>query len=289
MKISKHSKTESPMNKCIISIDVGVKNLAICVLYQDDVGSINVPFWKWYNVVDITDTPVRKSVKGKTKKDKGDEIEYGECQNVIRRTNKPCGKKGMLNTRGRAYCGLHDPSKKHKPRDTQEWCYAMLQKLPLITNDIIDTLKKSDVSYDEILSVLQVVIEQQSMDNKKILLQSHLIFGHFVSLFSNKITVRFTPAYNKLLVYNGPEILCTLKTAYAKRKFLARKHTEYFLDTIDGMNDWKEFFVSCKTKQDDISDAFLQGLYVLEKGIKIKESEIDKPPPFKKRRRKVKF
>lgn len=273
------------MKKCIISIDVGVKNLAICVLCQDTAGVIQVPYWKWFNVVDAD----LANGKRKKKEKASIETQYGQCVNMIKRTGKPCGKKGVINTRGRAYCGHHDPSRKHSADDTQQWCHAMLQRLPGITEDITKTLQSiKDTPFEKILPVLNVIIEQQSTDNKRILLQSHVIFAHFVSMYDNAVPVRFTPAYNKLLAYEGPEITCTLKTPYAKRKFLARKHTEYFLDKMDHMRQWKDFFVSCKSKQDDIADAFLQGLYVLTKGLSYKLSDTT-TTVVKKRRRKVRF
>lgn len=287
--------TSSSIQRCILSIDVGVKNLAICVLTQSAT-STNIVLWNLYNVTD--------EVKVKKKPVKKTDDSTGPCQNIIKRTNKPCGKTGVLNSRGRAYCGTHDPTRKHTPDDTQNWCFSMLKTLPNITNDIIASLKScvktagtptsdnsttdNSTSYDDIISRLEVIIEQQAMDNKKILLQSHIIFGHFVKLFNNTVPVRFTPAYNKLLVYQGPEIQCTLKTPYARRKFYAKKHTEYFLKNESPLTAWLPFFESCKSKQDDISDAFLQGLYILRKknlAPRKEVTETGKP----RRRRKVRF
>lgn len=250
--------------RCLVSIDVGVKNLAICMLTQYDSThsrEIKVPFWKWYDVTEIGEFPQGKKKKKPTKKE---QEAFGICKSTIKRTGQVCGKKGPVNSRGRAYCGVHEPTTKHSASDTQDWCYAMLNKLPSVGEEIIDVLNTIDgESGISSRDILEIVIEQQSMDNKKIMMQSHLIFGFFVTLFNNAVPIRFVPAYNKLSVYDGPEITCTLKTKYAARKFLARKHTEYFLDTMALLNPLKDFFVSCKTKQDDVADAFLQGLYIL--------------------------
>lgn len=273
--------TPTPIKRCIISIDVGVKNLAVCVLSQSDRkdNTTDIMFWKLYNVTESKSKPKVKSLPNVLK---------GTCQNIIKRTKKQCGKQGVINSRGRAYCGTHDPSKRHTPDDTQNWCYAMLKMLPNITDDILLTFnEKSTSSYEDIISKLEIVIEQQAMDNKKILLQSHIIFGHFVNLFDNKVPVRFTPAYNKLLVYEGPDITCTLKTPYARRKYFAKKHTEYFLKKEPLFSLWIPFFESCKTKQDDISDAFLQGLYVLRKNDL--RPKMEDAPVKGKRRRKVRW
>jgi len=300
-KIVRNRAKDVTMRKCIVSIDVGVKNLAICVLAEngsEDGKTIpDILFWKCYDVTKTAhsndEDKVKKTPPKRRRKTNNEQTEIsakpaqGVCQTVVKKTNRPCGKKGLVNGRGRAYCGKHDPSKRHTPQDTQEWCHCMLTALPAIGEDLLSTLRTHATSYDDIVRVLQVIIEQQAIDNKKILLQSHLIFGHFVSLFRNEVPVRFVPAYNKLLVYQGPEIPCSLKTPYAQRKYMARKHTEHFLDTIRQLQRWREFFDSCRTKQDDISDAFLQGLYVIRKDDTIL---VDTDATGKrKRRRRVRF
>lgn len=285
--------TSSRMKQCIISIDVGVKNLAICVLGEYEKSEVQILLWKWYNVLS-GDSSTPSSLQGvpsssplKTTKKIKDDMSYGLCQTTIKKTKKPCGVKGVINSRGRAYCGRHDPAKKHTPSDTQQWCHGMLQSLPNITKDIFNVIKDACPTTEDMYTKVRVIIEQQAMDNKKILLQSHLIFGHFVTMFDNRVPVRFIPAYNKLLVYDGPEITPTLKTPYSQRKFLAKKYTEYYLQKFVTLNKWKVFFDSCKTKQDDISDAFLQGLYII-KGT-AKEPQDVLGIKQKRRRRKVRF
>ncbi len=283
----------------VLSIDVGVKNLAMCLLSVDKttkhVDSTQIHFWKWYDVTSVASTaPTTKTCK-RGGKGKGNEEmgEMGTCVNVLRKAGNPkCGKPGRLNTRGRAYCGIHDPAKKHKPEDTQEWCYAMINALPGIGKEIDECMSSSSLSTTDLL----VVIEQQSVDNKKIMMQSHLIYGFFVSRYENAVPVRFVPAYNKLLVYDGPLIECALKTKYAVRKFTGRKHTEYFLSHVPALAKWKEFYHGCKTKQDDIADAFLQGLYVLIGKPKAQpgQGNDDEDTPVAKqggarRRRKIRF
>lgn len=272
----------------VLSIDVGVKNLAMCLLSVDknskDVETTEIHLWKWYDVTSSTSNAPTSKVGKQKQKEAG---EMGTCVNVLRKAGNPkCGKPGPLNTRGRAYCGIHDPTKKHKPEDTQAWCYAMLQALPEIGDIVDECLKSSSLPKEHLL----VVIEQQSVDNKKIMMQSHLIYGFFVSRYENKVPIRFVPAYNKLLVYNGPPVECVLKSKYAVRKFTGKKHTEFFLSKAPALLKWKGFYVDCKTKQDDIADAFLQGLYVLIGKPAQTQQENDQQPEMKqRRRRKVRF
>jgi hypothetical protein len=296
------------MKQCIISIDVGVKNLAICVLVNDSScinnrnvqnGTLEILFWKCYDVTEKHENKIINEVGVKRKKrvkriSSQTELEkFGICQNLLKRTKKPCGKRGILNSRGRAYCGLHNPNKKHTPEDTQQWCYSMIKTLPGITTDLLESIcahfKVKDVKdISNASSIIKVMIEQQSLDNKRILLQSHIIYGHFVNLFDNEILVRFVPAYNKLLVYDGPNIVSNLKTPYARRKFFAKAYTAYYLDEFRTLHEWRPFFDSCKNKQDDISDAFLQGMYILHGKAPGSKETNDKSVRVVKRR-KVKF
>lgn len=277
------SNNES-VKKCILSIDVGIRNLALCLLSLSSLEKINIHYWKWYDILDDSSENQQIIVKPKklkkTLQEKKDILENtGICQSIIKKTGKECGKKGQKNTKGRAYCGTHDIKRKHTQDDTQMWAYTMLCKLPEIVAEI-DEILENIINGKQ---VFEIVIEQQSLDNKKILLQSHLIYGFLVFHYKNNIKARFVPAYNKLSVYTGPEFECKLKTPYAKRKFLAKKHTEFFLDSIPELFKWREFYEMGKNKKDDLSDAMLQGLYFIKDG----KRNVTKKKPFKKR--KVKF
>ena len=254
----------------VLSIDVGVKNLALSLLSvvkgSKKADTTRIHCWKWYDVTSMAAGFPLEAKQGKKRLSKKEKEglppppAMGKCVNILRKAGKPqCGNPGPVNARGRAYCGVHDPAKKHKPEDTQAWCYAMLLALPSIGDELDQCLPTSLKECND----LQIVIEQQSVDNKKIMMQSHLIYGFFVARYANCVPVRFVPAYNKLLVYDGPAIECPLKTKYAARKFTGRKHTEHFLSNAPALAEWKTFYDECKGKQDDIADAFLQGLYVL--------------------------
>lgn len=295
-KVRKKKTHKMTCEKVIISIDVGVKNLAICVLgsplVTKNISDVSILLWKCYDVTKPITPPGPVIPVVKTPRKKKDPsapvIPSGICQNVIRKTGKACGNAGPLNSRGRAYCGVHDPAKKHKPQDTQLWAFNMITRLNTDIGEAISGALPIGVP-------VEVIIEQQSLSAKKILLQSHLIFGYFVEKFNNAVPVRFVPAYNKLSVYDGPEIACTLKTEYAKRKFMARKHTEYYLNRNPLLEEWKQFFESYKSKQDDISDAFLQGLHhIVGSCKKVKETTTADGTANgtilkKHRRRKVRF
>jgi len=258
---------------CVLSIDVGIKNLALCLL-QKTGATFTVMSWKWYNVTDFAQSnPTTRAVSKKTVGVSG-----GTCVAKLRKGAKVCGKKGNATASGRVLCGTHDPAKKHKPEDTQQWCWSLQSALPEIAKDMgLADIPPSD---------LMVAIEQQTVQNRKMLLQAHVIYGFFVQFFANKVPVKFIPAYNKLQVYDGPEVQCTLKTPYARRKFMGRKHTECMLSGAEHA-EWLDYFRQCKNKQDDIADAFLQGLYVLFG--RSKSSASEPGAGVVRRRRRVKF
>jgi hypothetical protein len=236
--------------KRLLSIDVGVKNLAMCALVDD--GNRSAPpcitFWRCCDVIDAPAPGPRKRAPAAA------DSPGGTCEAHLRKGKKVCGKPAKATTAtGKRVCGVHNPKTKHKPQDTQMWAWSMLNAMPGIMEEVDREVPDLD----------EVVIEQQCATNRKMLLMAHLIYGFLVQRYGNKVPVRFVPAYNKLLAYDGVPVECALKGAYAKRKFLAKRYTETMLQSQENNDRWKAFFESCKGKQDDIADAFLQGMYVL--------------------------
>lgn len=67
--------------------------------------------------------------------------------------------------------------------------------------------------------------------------------------------VLFYSPKNKLKIYDGPEVICNLKSKYSQRKKIGVEHTKYFIDK--NAIEWKELFNKSK-KKDDLADSFLQ-------------------------------
>lgn len=244
------------MKRLIISVDVGIKNLAICMLSAVPGGSplkktdCEILYWKW---MDIQSSQMMHPQKKEKSKKKTSQIL--KCETIVKKSGKVCNRNGLPNMKGKIVCGIHD-SKRKKIPNPQQVCHAMHQSMSVVLDEIGEKLECLKEPHD-----IRVVIEQQSLNSKILLLCSHVIFSKFIEYFDNGVPVKFAPAYNKLLVYDGPPIQCTLKSAYAHRKHLSKKQTEYFLDKQGATENFKTFYKNCKSKQDDISDAFLQGLY----------------------------
>ena len=125
--------------------------------------------------------------------------------------------------------------------------------------DKIPTLLKSDM----------VVIEYQpkkAREKMKVLpklISSYYIIRGIVD--SEKPTIKLITeidARNKLTVYDGPVIHCNLKNPYDRNKYYGIKYCEYFI----AQNSQLKSHFSSFSKQDDLADCFLQGLWWLKYG-----------------------
>lgn len=74
--------------------------------------------------------------------------------------------------------------------------------------------------------------------------------------------VHMINARNKLKVYKGPEVECKFTDKYKKNKFLSVEYTKNMILNQD--NKFIELFTESK-KKDDLADAYLQGIYFIEK------------------------
>lgn len=254
------SFTEIPVitENRVLSIDIGVKNFAFCLLkcVTQTLGkgktkkmssSWEIEEWRCLNLLDE---------------------EYENCCEIVKsgaKAGKECGKEGKIYTDDeKYYCARHNPDKeKYKPREDKKVANFILQDLCI---KLIDTLGQ----YPHLLQANDVVIEQQLKKSPKNIQMGHLVFSYFVingvrneaSLIEK---VRFISARNKLKVYQGPAIEIKLKDPKAQRKRLAIKYTEYFLSKpVENRKRWLEHMNKYAKKKDDLSDSFLQGLWWIE-------------------------
>ena len=253
----------------VLSIDVGIANLAICVLSlenlekneEDAVESAEIHYWAVLDLMDV-EPDVKSAV----------------CSAVVKRTKKPCEKKAQFSFENKTFCKTHEPHKgeeiqekktisKKKKRKVKtlgkhEICDRMINKLDAIRNDC------------NLLDVDYVLIELQPGKNQKMKAFSEMIFTYF-SIRKHDQTkedrrikqVKFINAKNKLTIYDGPPIACKLKDKYARRKFFGVQHCKYFLEQQNEKeeieNKYLDLFLK-SLKKDDLSDCYLQGLYFLK-------------------------
>jgi hypothetical protein len=236
----------------ILSIDIGLRNLAFCCMSttdKKDISTYNIHLWEVYNTLDSDDY----KCKGVQKSGK-------IC-------NKKCGYKFEVEGNPEHSCKIHFPknivcTKKNifKKKNIDKY---LLQDIANIV------LLKLQSIYDEFLSELnitQIIIELQPKINQKMKFTSHIIYGKLVDIYREQgTTIKFVRASQKLKAYTGPYIECKLKGKYAQRKWLSIQYCKWFLEnkfTIEQKEKWLVFFDK-HSKQDDAADTFLMAINCL--------------------------
>lgn len=235
-------------NKKILTIDIGLKNLALCIMSASDstdYKTYKLHLWNVYNIL---------------------ECDEDRLCGAMQKNGKICNKKCLYKYREEFTCKTHFPKnieikrnnnikfKKIKDYLLQDIAKILLTKINEIFND--DIFKDLDGIY----------IELQPQMNKKMALVSHILYGKLVELYIQKnIPIRFVRASTKLKCYIGPPIECKLKTAYAKRKWLSIQYIKWFFENKfnnEEKENWLPFLLSHK-KADDICDAMCYVLNII--------------------------
>jgi hypothetical protein len=231
------------MSLTIASFDVGVKNLAFCVMRYDAAAPSGqqFPIERW-NCMDLTD---------------GSDIGNKTCEGIKASGAKCTGGAKITTDDGHFYCGVHNPDKeRYKPTKAKKVAGLSYESLG---NALMDKLEE----YKELWETCDhVIIEQQFTKNRRMIFLSAILFSYFLQVgqrnSNSKISrVKFASSRNKLLVYDGPEITQrTRKGEKEHRKWLAVRHCEWL---VRGDVPHLSYLNQFPKKKDDLSDCFLQG------------------------------
>jgi hypothetical protein len=238
----------------ILTIDVGLRNLAMCIMSADDkqdISTYKIHLWDTYNTLDSDDYT---------------------CESLQKNGNvcgKKCGFKYLSNGQQTHCCKTHFPKelmngkqidKKHifKKKMVNDY---LLQDIAKIVLTRLQSIYDTNV---EIFSlVTHVLIELQPKVNQKMKFTSHILYGKLVELYYNSnTTIRFVRASQKLKAYTGPDIECILKGSYAKRKWLGIQYTKWFLENKFNKSECGLWLNSLETsgKKDDMCDVMLMAI-----------------------------
>jgi hypothetical protein len=223
----------------VCCIDVGVKNLSICVMQKPR----QVLYWDVCNIF-------------------GDEITCKSLLKCGRKCESKCSMKYTEDGDQHFTCKTHFPkniikSKKNifkekliKDYPIQDLAKAIIKKI----SDIYD----SNIQIFDLVS--HIWLELQPKVNRKMMFVSHVLYAKLVEVFIDTATkINFIQATKKLKIYDGPNLQCNLKSPYSKRKWLSVEYCKYYLEP----GDWFDMFISCN-KRDDLSDSYLYCMYVLK-------------------------
>lgn len=260
--ISLCNSSRMSVSKTVLSIDIGLLNLAMCVLeLTSELSQPTIVYWKVIDVV--SDTPQATH----------------PCQCTVK--DRPCKRIAKWTSDEWFFCT------QHKPKDATMVPKAVKTKVKDINPQKVcwNLLTTLESIKDILPRVTHIVIEKQPLENKKMQMASHFIFTWFVQLYQNKVPITLLPAYHKLKHFPGPEIDCALKSKYAQRKYIGVQQTRWYLShSIANGHEHSTTFEQQK-KKDDLADALLQALYFIGKTKPHKRSQ----GPYVKRRRRKKL
>ena len=269
----------------ILSIDVGMKNLAICLFNITDELNYKIKLWDVINLCN--------------------EKDY-YCGEINNKTKKICNKKAKFTKNNKYYCKIHAKNKDFKI-PPPELNLKKIKKLKILK--LKELAKKYDIEVekkikkDELQKIMYKKVETEYFDNissiktkdfnlvqygrnlKKefnkifeniqidgVIIENQIgplamrmktlqgmIMQHFIE--KNIPLVEEVSASNKL-----KEFLGNKKTTYSERKKESIIITRNILNENNYLNKWLEVFDKHK-KKDDLADSFLQGRWYLKNTI----------------------
>jgi hypothetical protein len=262
----------------ILSIDIGLRNLSLCVMSSDqktNIQSYKIHLWGVYNILDTDDYKCKSIQKNGKVCDKKCLYKYKTNENNQNENNQNENNQNENDNENVKYCcKTHFPKemlpmKKNnhfKKKAVNDYLLQDIAKIIIYKLDEIYTKHK-----DTFIQIKSIIIELQPKMARKMIFVSHIIYGKLVELFIDTLTtIRFVRASQKLKAYTGPDIECKLKGSYAKRKWLSIQYTKWFLENkMEGVEKerWLDHFLQ-HGKKDDMSDCYLMcinGLYGIPK------------------------
>ena len=263
----------------LLSIDVGIKNLAYCVLDIDS-GKYTIAAW---DVINLCGEPLMCNQKTKT----GNCSRKAKYHKGIIHCCKICAKKtGYIipsTSLLKAYQGKTkiqelkiiaqehniDIPQKSKKKEIQNCITSFIEQSAL---DSVKKINSSDMSLVEIGISIRNAFDNsifQSLDT--IIIENQIspianrmktIQGMIAQFFIMKgmEDVHFVSASNKLKPYVKG------KTTYKERKAIGILTTQKLIHDNEDISLWNKHF-SKHSKKDDLADSFLQGLWYMNKNM----------------------
>ena len=218
----------------ILSFDVGIKNLSFCLLNDgiiEDWGILNI----------CTDDICDHCTKDGKRCDKSAKFICGEF--------KVCPAHKKL----KSYSDkkFKKVSKKMNPMLDQGKC--IVEKLQT---------KENFLEVDLVVIENQPALKNPTMKSIQMMIYSYYLIHGICSHDSTITNIEMINARNKLKAYKGPKVECDIKDKYKRTKFLGIEYCKYMIQESNQDEQWIQLLNQSK-KKDDLADAYLQGMYVL--------------------------
>ena len=232
------------MSKIITSFDIGIRNLAYCVLeYLPHNPSGNQFMIHDWNVIDLLNDDDKS-------KDRKCQLKY--------KNDRPCDQLAYYYNNNINICRIH--SKAYPIEQLRRYYTVANTTLYELAKLSIQALDKIDFSHSQ-----EIIIESQPSKNPKMKNFSMILLNYFIIRYivekPNTILkeVKFINSRNKLTVYDGPFVQCKLKNQHARNKFYGKVYCKYLIRC----NPERLNFLDRFKKTDDLCDSFLQGAWYL--------------------------
>lgn len=249
----------------ICSWDVGIKNLAYCIIEKDK-DAFKIKEWDIINLVNSDDkcskckSKVKYIVnsKGYCEKHKKQGPKFDDyfvlCENE--RCVK-CKKNAKYEKDDIYYCKIHAKqllNNLYKPIKIK--CYN--QSIQTLGENMYNKLNKIKFDVDEVLIENQPTLKNPMMKTIAMLLFSYFIFKKQEYNISN---IKFISPSNKLKIKKeSKKLLIDCKSKSEKYKLTKQLGRQYTNELID---DNEKELLNAFDKKDDLCDAFLQGYHYL--------------------------
>jgi hypothetical protein len=243
------------MSKIITSFDIGIRNLAYCILeyLPHNLSGNQFKIHDW-NVIDLLETVEHpKDPKCQTKYRSGPKTGQICGQLAHYYYLDDCGQKISV-------CRVH--SKSESMTDLKRNYTVANTSLYELARLAINILDKIDFNQSQ-----EIVIESQPSKNPKMKNFSMILLNYFIIRYivekpehaQTLQEVKFINSRNKLTVYDGEYVECKLKGQYARNKFYGKVYCKHLIRH----NPERLNFLESFKKKDDLCDSFLQGAWYL--------------------------
>jgi thiol-disulfide isomerase/thioredoxin len=270
----------------VLSVDVGIKNLAFCLLEKTDSG-LKIAKWDSINVADSESHTCCASEK-----------------------NKPCEKPAKFFKNACYYCVKHSKKQTWQiPTSELSSSFINKQKMP----KLLELAEKYNVKYEkpikkvEVVNLLNEYIHETYFEpiissnasktdlitiGKNIKIKFNDLFDgedidvvvieNQISPIANRMKtiqgmiaqyfimqktsqqIEFISAANKLKIDDSSGVENKEKTKYSERKKMGIQRCLELLNNDGNLIAWTDYF-NKHTKKDDLADSFLQGLWYMKK------------------------
>ena len=262
----------------IISIDIGIKNMAYCIMQSLEDKTYRIDKWDVINLCGdppVCEASCKKGLCGKKAKYRKEDHFFCKSHAKASGYTIPTARLAASQYKRTKLAKLVDVAKDYDiefPKPARK--VSLLAAIDTyIKDNLLETIKTQSANQIDLISIGRAIMNKF---NEEISCDSidHVVIENQISPIANRMksvqgmvaqyfimkgsqNISFVSASNKLKPFIG-----TKKTSYSERKKLGIEITKKEIIETSGCSDWLPW-MSAHKKKDDLADSFLQGLSFL--------------------------